>query len=122
MRSSDRSGCGTRAAVCNLDRPTQWQRPGQLWAFLSERTCTQMGSAQRPSGRSDVLDGEARGQTLLQLVSLLEVLDAQRVQVLGAAHLELHNILRLLDLDSCAGTERQRLSAWTAALGGAAAV
>ena len=47
----------------------------------------------------DVLDRQARRQRLLQLVGLLEVLHAERVEVLAAAHLEFDNVLRLLDLD-----------------------
>jgi hypothetical protein len=38
------------------------------------------------------------GKRLLQLVCLLSIEDAERVQVLGAAHLELDNILAPLDL------------------------
>ena len=37
------------------------------------------------------------GEGLLQLVSLLRVEDTEGVQVLGAAHLELHNIFAPLD-------------------------
>ena len=49
----------------------------------------------------DVLDRQARRQRLLELVSLFQILDAQRVQVFAAAHLELDDVLRLLDLDGC---------------------
>ena len=38
------------------------------------------------------------GKGLLQLVCLLSIEDAEGVQVLGAAHLELDNILAPLDL------------------------
>eukprot|EP00965_Chrysotila_dentata_P217203 6189849-Pleurochrysis_carterae.AAC.1 len=49
----------------------------------------------------DVLNSKAWRQALLQLVRLLKVLHTQRVQVLAAANLELHDILRLLDLHGC---------------------
>lgn len=49
----------------------------------------------------DVLHLEARGQGLLELVRLVRVRDAQRVQILAAAHLELGLVARLLNLDSC---------------------
>lgn len=41
------------------------------------------------------------GQGLLQLLGLLLVRDDQGVQVPAAAHLELHIVLVLLDLDRC---------------------
>jgi len=44
--------------------------------------------------------GEARGQGLLQLVSLVGVEDGQGVEVLGAPHFELDDILGALDLDA----------------------
>ena len=50
----------------------------------------------------DVLDSQAGRQRLLELVRLLQILDAQGVEVLAAADLELDDILRLLDLDGCA--------------------
>ena len=50
----------------------------------------------------NVLDGQARRQRLLQLVSLLLVLDAQGVEVLAAANLELDDVFRLLNLHGCA--------------------
>lgn len=46
------------------------------------------------------------GQGLLQLLGLLLVRDDQRVQVPAAAHLELHIVLVLLDLDGCTVGER----------------
>jgi len=42
---------------------------------------------------------KARRQGLLELVRLVGVRHAERVQVLGAAHLELGHARRLLDLD-----------------------
>ena len=50
----------------------------------------------------DVLDSQAGRQRLLELVRLLQILDAQGVEVLAAADLELDDVLRLLDLDGCA--------------------
>ncbi len=47
---------------------------------------------------SQVLDSEARGQGLFQLVRLIGVKHTQRVEVLLAPHLELHHILASLDL------------------------
>lgn len=56
-------------------------------------------SIRRPSLTSlDLLDGQTRGQGLLELVRLVGVVDAQRVQVLRAAHLELGARPGLLDL------------------------
>merc|ERR1712137_842993 len=49
--------------------------------------------------RLDVLDVEARGQGLLELVGLVGVSNAEGVEVLGAADLELGHVARLLDLD-----------------------
>lgn len=46
------------------------------------------------------------GQGLLQLLGLLLVGDDQRVEVAAAAHLELHIVLVLLDLDGCGIGER----------------
>lgn len=40
-----------------------------------------------------------RGKGLLELFRLVGVRNAQRVEVLAAAHLELGHIARLLDLD-----------------------
>ena len=48
----------------------------------------------------DLLDGQTRGQGLLELVRLVGVVDAQRVQVLRAPHLELGARPGLLDLDA----------------------
>lgn len=48
---------------------------------------------------SQVLDGQARRQRLLQLVGLFGVMDDQCVQVATASHLELDVRLRLHDLD-----------------------
>lgn len=59
----------------------------------------------------NVLDGQAGRQRLLQLVGLLEVLHAQGVQVFAAAHLELHDVLRLLDLNGCGERAGTGLSA-----------
>jgi len=56
--------------------------------------------------RSNVLDSQTGRQRLLELVRLLQILDAQGVEVLAAAHLELDDLLRLLDLDGCARTPR----------------
>jgi hypothetical protein len=44
--------------------------------------------------------GEAGGQGLLQLVGLVGVEDGQGVEVLGAPHFELDDILGALDLDA----------------------
>eukprot|EP01104_Vermistella_antarctica_P017626 TRINITY_DN626_c0_g1_i1.p2 TRINITY_DN626_c0_g1~~TRINITY_DN626_c0_g1_i1.p2 ORF type:complete len:108 (+),score=6.12 TRINITY_DN626_c0_g1_i1:81-404(+) len=49
----------------------------------------------------DVLDGQPRGEGLLQLVNLLRVSDGESVQVATASHLELGDVLGLLDLDGC---------------------
>jgi hypothetical protein len=66
------------------------------------------GSARHEAART-------RRQRLLQLVSLVGVGDAQRVQVLAAANLELGRARRLLDLDGCEPHERARASACAAA-------
>lgn len=50
--------------------------------------------------------GGTWGQGLLQLLGLLLVGDDQRVEVAAAAHLELHIVLVLLDLDGCGIGER----------------
>ena len=43
---------------------------------------------------------QARGKRLLQLVSLVPVRHAERVQVARAPHLELRDVASLLDLDA----------------------
>ena len=53
------------------------------------------------AAHSNLLDSEARRQRLLQLVGLVRVHNAQRVQVLAAADLELGRARSLLDLDGC---------------------
>ena len=53
----------------------------------------------------DLLHLEARGEGLLELVRLVGVVDAQRVEVLAAAHLELRLSADLLDLDGCCERE-----------------
>ena len=64
-----------------------------------ESTRASRRSIRRPSLTSlDLLDGQTRGQGLLELVRLVGVVDAQRVQVLRAAHLELGARPGLLDL------------------------
>ena len=44
-----------------------------------------------------------RRERLLELLGLVSVRDAERVQVLFAADLELGHVAGLLDLDSCRG-------------------
>lgn len=58
------------------------------------------------NGSFQLLHGQTWGQGLLQLLGLLLVRDDQRVQVPAAAHLELHIVLVLLDLDGCRVGER----------------
>ena len=68
--------------------------------------------------RSQILHSQAGGQRLLELVRLLQVLDAKSVQVLAAADLELDDVLRLLDLDGCGHKVggRRKISRLTLAL------
>ena len=73
-----------------------------IWDALAPTFYSSLGTS------LDVLDGEARRQRLLELVGLLQVLDAQRVQVLAAANLELDDVLRLLDLDGCGRKAKER--------------
>ena len=70
-------------------------------AELGTPTWRSSPSLSRAASNLNVLDGQAGRQRLLQLVGLLEVLHAQGVQVFAAAHLELHDVLRLLDLNGC---------------------
>ena len=67
--------------------------------------------AAKAQARLNLLDREARRQRLLQLVRLVRVHDAQRVQVLAAADLELGRARRLLDLDGCGGAAQVGVSA-----------
>ena len=90
------------AEVCVWITATVQQRGGGR-----RRGCSCLPGA----ARSNLLNREARRQRLLQLVRLVRVHDAQRVQVLAAANLELGRARRLLDLDGCGGEGRKGRSA-----------
>lgn len=63
--------------------------------------CAQIEAGVTEHGVVHALCKQSRtgGETLLQLVGLVQVRHAQGVEVLATPHLELHTVVRLLDLD-----------------------
>ena len=79
---------------CETDRTLFTRRfaPSSILALITPTSVCDLQTL------SDLHHLKSRGQRLLELGRLIGVLHAERVQVLGAAHLELGHTRRLLDL------------------------
>ena len=79
---------------CETDRTLFTRRfaPSSILALITPTSVCDLQTL------SDLHHLKSRGQRLLELGRLIGVLHAERVQVLGAAHLELGHARRLLDL------------------------
>ena len=72
---------------CKLDKPK-----------TADSNCLTATKWNSNSTSSKILHAQTWWKRLLQLVSLLGIEDTKSVEILGAANLELHNILASLDL------------------------
>ena len=100
-----KEGGGGGGDVVGRERPTpgscgRTRARAKRSAGAEERDTLRIGFGDEGSARVATVGRQlTRGQGLLELVGLVGVRDAEGVEVLGAADLELGHVARLLDLD-----------------------